>query len=49
MALAAPDADAPSIVRALVDGGAEVRAVFDDQPALEDVYLTLLARKGPTP
>ena len=42
--LDSPDADTPAIVRALVDGGADVRAVFDEQPALEDVYLTLLSR-----
>jgi ABC-2 type transport system ATP-binding protein len=46
--LDSPDADTPSIVRALVDGGADVRAVFDEQAALEDVYLKLLAR-GETP
>jgi ABC-2 type transport system ATP-binding protein len=42
--LDSPDVDTPAIVRALVDGGADVRAVFDEQPALEDVYLTLLSR-----
>jgi ABC-2 type transport system ATP-binding protein len=42
MALAAQDAGTPAIVRALVDAGAEVRAVFDDEPSLEDVYLKLL-------
>jgi ABC-2 type transport system ATP-binding protein len=44
MALDAPDTGAPAMVRALVDAGAEVRAVFDDEPALEDVYLKLLGR-----
>jgi len=44
LVLDAPDADTPAIVRALVDGGAEIRAVFDEEPALEDVYLKLLAR-----
>ncbi len=44
LVLESPDADTPGIVRALVDGGAEVRAVFDEEPALEDVYLKLLAR-----
>ena len=42
--LDSPDADTPGIVRALVDGGADVRAVFDEQPALEDVFLKLLSR-----
>jgi ABC-2 type transport system ATP-binding protein len=49
MVLDAPDADTPAIVRALVGDGAGVRAVFDEQPALEDVYLKLLARGAPTP
>src|SRR5262249_22444888 len=42
--LDSPDTDTPAIVRALVEGGAQVRAVFDEQPALEEVYLKLLAR-----
>ena len=41
------DAETPALVRALVDGGAEVRAVFDEEPALEDVYLKLLSRGEP--
>jgi ABC-2 type transport system ATP-binding protein len=32
----------PSIVRALVTAGAAIRAVVDEQPSLEDVYLRLL-------
>jgi len=28
-----------------VDAGAEIREVFDEQPALEDVYLKLMAAK----
>jgi ABC-2 type transport system ATP-binding protein len=47
MVLETPDAAAPSIVRRLVDAGAEVREVFDEQPALEDVYLKLLNPKAP--
>jgi len=42
--LDAQDAGTPAIVRALVDAGAEVRAVFDDEPSLEDVYLKLLTQ-----
>ena len=37
---------APAIVRALVEAGASIRAVFDDQPPLEDVYLRLLSGFG---
>jgi ABC-2 type transport system ATP-binding protein len=40
-----PDAGTPGVVRALVDAGAEIREVFDEQPALEDVYLKLLGSK----
>jgi len=46
MVLDAPDAGTPAIVRALVDAGAEIRAVFEDQPALEDVYMKLLSRQA---
>src|SRR5262249_16937855 len=51
--LESPERETAAIVRALVDGGAQVRAVFDEQPALEEVYLKLLARgespdKGPS-
>jgi len=48
MVLDAPETGPPAIVRALVEAGAEVRAVFDDEPALEDVYLKLLSRGGLT-
>ena len=34
------------IIPPLVDAGAEIREVFDEQPALEDVYLKLMAGKG---
>jgi ABC-2 type transport system ATP-binding protein len=43
MVLEDPDAGVPAIVRALVEAGASVRAVFDDQPPLEDVYLQLIS------
>jgi ABC-2 type transport system ATP-binding protein len=46
MVLEDPDAGPPRMVRALVDAGAEIREVFDEQPALEDVYLKLMAGKG---
>ena len=46
MVLEDPDAATPGVVRALVDAGAEIREVFDEQPALEDVYLKLLGSKG---
>jgi len=47
MVLEAPDAGTPAIVRTLVDAGAEIREVFDEQPALEEVYLKLLNAKPP--
>ncbi len=43
MVLDNPDAEAPAVVRALVEAGASIRAVFDDQPPLEDVYLRLMS------
>ena len=46
MVLEAPDASTPAIVRMLVDAGAEIREVHDEQPALEDVYLKLLGSKA---
>ena len=45
MVLDDPDTGTPGVVRALVDAGAEIREVFDEQPALEDVYLKLLGSK----
>lgn len=42
MRLQSHDSDAPRIVRALVDAGAEIRAVFDEEPDLEEVYLKLI-------
>jgi ABC-2 type transport system ATP-binding protein len=46
MVLENPDARAPALIRALVEAGAEIREVFDEQPAMEDVYLKLLGAKG---
>ena len=46
MVLEDPDTGPPRIVRALVDAGAEIREVFDEQPALEDVYLKLIGGKA---
>jgi ABC-2 type transport system ATP-binding protein len=46
MILENPDAEAPALIRALVEAGAEIREVFDEQPAMEDVYLKLLGTKG---
>jgi ABC-2 type transport system ATP-binding protein len=46
MVLEDPDEGTPGVVRALVDAGAEIREVFDEQPALEDVYLRLMDAKG---
>jgi len=43
MVLDDPDLGAPAVVRALVEAGAAIRAVFDEEPPLEDVYLRLLA------
>jgi ABC-2 type transport system ATP-binding protein len=50
MVLDDQDAGTPAIVRALVEAGASIRAVFDEQPPLEDVYMRLLAppANGPT-
>jgi ribosomal protein S11 len=42
MVLDDPDLGAPAVVRALVQAGASIRAVFDEQPPLEDVYLRLM-------
>ena len=42
MTLDAPDTATPAVIRALVEAGAEIREVFDEAPALEDVYLKLL-------
>jgi ABC-2 type transport system ATP-binding protein len=45
-----PAADAPLIVRRLVEGGASVVMVVPEQPSLEEVYLTLMRdHKAPEP
>jgi ABC-2 type transport system ATP-binding protein len=46
MVLEDPDTGTPIVVRTLVDAGAEIREVFDEQPALEEVYLKLMGSKG---
>ena len=46
MVLENPDRATPDVVRALVDAGAEIREVFDEQPPLEEVYLKLMGAKG---
>jgi ABC-2 type transport system ATP-binding protein len=43
MVLADPDLDTPRLVSALVQAGAAIRSVFDEEPPLEEVYLRLLA------
>ena len=43
MLIDVPDRTAPTIVRALVDAGAAIREVFDEEPSLEEVYLKLMA------
>jgi ABC-2 type transport system ATP-binding protein len=43
MVLEDPELGAPAVVRALVQAGAAIRSVFDEEPPLEDVYLRLLA------
>ena len=42
MQLESHDSAVPLIVRALVDAGAAIREVFDEEPDLEEVYLKLL-------
>jgi hypothetical protein len=46
MVLESLEAGTPAIVRRLVDAGAEIREVFEEQPPLEDVYLKLMGAKG---
>jgi ABC-2 type transport system ATP-binding protein len=45
MVLESLEAGTPAIVRRRVDAGAEIREVFEEQPALEEVYLKLLHPK----
>ena len=47
MVLGDPELGTPAVVRALVEAGAAIRAVFDEEPPLEDVYLRLLASERP--
>jgi ABC-2 type transport system ATP-binding protein len=47
VALADVDRDTPALVRALVAAGAEIREVRPEMPALEDVYLHLVADRAP--
>lgn len=42
MRLESHDGDAPRVVRALVEAGAQIREVRDEEPDLEEVYLKLL-------
>ena len=42
MVLESPDRLTPIVIRRLVDAGAEIREVYDEEPPLEDVYLRLL-------
>ena len=43
MTLESMDGQTPAVVRALVEAGAHIREVGDEQAALEDVYLKLIA------
>jgi ABC-2 type transport system ATP-binding protein len=49
MLLESHDSDAPRMVRALVEAGAEIREVFDEEPDLEEVYLKLLGTRDGAP
>jgi ABC-2 type transport system ATP-binding protein len=42
MLVQSQDTETPRIVRALVEAGAAIREVFDEEPDLEEVYLKLL-------
>jgi len=46
-AVSAPERDVPALVRALVEAGAAIRAVHQERPPLEEVYLSLLDREAP--
>ncbi len=43
-----PDRDNPTLVRRLVEMGAEIRSVMRDERTLEDVYLSLMGRDDAT-
>jgi ABC-2 type transport system ATP-binding protein len=47
MTLADPEREVPPLVAALVGAGAAVRGVQDEEQPLEEVYIRLLAQKGP--
>jgi ABC-2 type transport system ATP-binding protein len=47
MSVDEPDVSVPAIVRALVEAGAGIREAYDDQPPLEDVYVSLLSPSKP--
>ena len=49
MLLASHDSDTPRVIRALVEAGAQIREVFDEEPDLEEVYLKLLGTPERTP
>ena len=42
-----PEARAPSVVRRLVEAGAEIQSVVPEEPPLEEVYLRLLQEEQP--
>jgi ABC-2 type transport system ATP-binding protein len=44
-----PERDTPALVRALVEAGAEIVDVRPEEPALEDIYLTLVGAPRPAP
>ena len=44
-----PEKENPSIVRAVVGAGGEVRFVTELRPTLEDIYLRLLKSGGKQP
>ena len=46
MRLLEPERETPAIVAALVGAGAAIRAVQDEEPPLEEVYIRLLAQQG---
>jgi ABC-2 type transport system ATP-binding protein len=44
--VATPERDVPTLVRALVEAGAAVRAVHQERPPLEEIYLSVLEREA---
>lgn len=47
ISVADPDLEVPRLIQALVTAGASIRAVEDESPSLEDVYLRLTGSSGP--